>query len=320
MREAIIGVDIGATKIASGFLDAETREVTRAHSLPTNACGKREEVLEQLFGSIEQLGGDWDKIQGIGVCTPGPTKDGVLVNPPNIPHWRNINLKEILADRYGKPVEVENDANAAGYAETIFGAARGYKHCIYVTVSTGVGTGIIIDGRVYRGKNGMAGEGGHVTIDYRDRPRGGAGVPGCIEGLASGTAIAARAQEMLKHGAYTRSILQDLTGGRDEEITAHVVAKAFERGDELAKIIIDEASLSLGAWLGSVVSLFDPEIVVLGGGVSRIGSPLIDNIAAHMPRYTINPYAREIPIVPAHLHRHVGIYGAASLVLSPAEV
>jgi glucokinase len=208
-------------------------------------------------------------------------RTGVILNPPNLPGWCNIPLADIIQDRYGLSCCVENDANAAGLAEAKFGAARGYSNVLYVTLSTGIGAGIIINGHIYHGKNGAAGEGGHVSIDYRSQSICNCGTPGCIEALASGTALAVR-------------------GICPEDMTSEQ---------------LDEVAVMLSAWLGGMISVLDPEIIVVGGGISQIGDPLFSRLRAMTPKRTINQFAAQTPIVPALLASNVGILGAASAAL-----
>jgi glucokinase len=302
---AVLGVDIGGTKIAAGEVDAGAK-VSGASELPTQADQGFIVSLSQVYKCIEQK--LHRHIEAIGVCAPGPLnpKSGVVLNPPNLPGWRNIPLAELIQARFQVPCRIENDANAAGSAEALFGAGRGYSNVLYVTISTGIGTGIIIDGKIYHGKNGAAAEGGHVSIDFASPSVCKCGVRGCIEALASGTAIARRAIELLSE--YPNSSLR-------EPISCEAVGVAVAAGDELATRVLDEACERLSAWLGSLLSLLDPDIVVIGGGVSRMGDPLFERLRRLTPARTINQFAQATPIVPAALSRDVGILGAASVVL-----
>jgi glucokinase len=287
---AVLGIDIGGTKIAAGVVTGRA-EVLRSMTVQTRALEGYEVSIAQVFRTIEEcLRSD---VEAIGICAPGPLnpKTGVVLNPPNLPGWRNIPLVEMVAKRFGFPCLLENDANAAGLAETLFGAARGCSSVFYATLSTGIGAGIILDRRIYHGKNGAAAEGGHVTIDYKSNVICNCGTPGCIEALASGGAIART--------------------GR----TAEQIAQAAAGGDETSIRILDEVSTMLGAWLGSIVNLLDPEIIVIGGGVSRIGDPLFSRLRRIVPTRTINQFAGQTPIVPAQLGENVGILGAASILL-----
>lgn len=320
MSNLVIGIDIGGTKIATGALDEHGRVVNVAQ-VPTLAEESREKVLEQVFLSVEKLNLDMDSVQGIGVCAPGPLKDGVLINPPNIKNWQNFALSKSITERYGLPTVVENDANAAGYAEMVFGSAKGYKNFVYVTVSTGIGTGIIVDGQIYRGKNGLAGEGGHVTIDHEHKSTWSTGVPGAIESLASGTAIARKAQDIMLSDTKVETLLWnyiDNEGNISEtnlrKLTTHHIREAINEGDEFSKRLLEEAGAKIGIWLGGVVSLLDPEIIVIGGGAMEISDLLIQKIRSTMPNFTINQFAGNTPIIPAALKNNVGVYGAASLI------
>ncbi len=226
--------------------------------------------VAQVYAAIDgQLTKD---VKAIGIAAPGPLnpKTGVILNPSNLP-WRDLPLATMVTERYGLRCRVENDANAAGLAEARFGAARGASSVFYATLGTGVGSGIILDGKVYHGKNGAAAEGGHMTIDYRSKLICNCGTRGCIETLASGTAI-------------------ERDGGYD----------------------LDELAEKLSAWLGSVISLLDPDVIVIGGGMIKIGEPLFERLRAQTPRWTINHFASSTPIVPAGLGADAGIIGGAA--------
>jgi glucokinase len=276
----LLGVDIGGTKIATGLVD-ERAQVSSVRSVPTLANEGYKVSLQQVWGAIEEsLTAD---VTAIGICAPGPLnpKTGVVLNPPNLPGWNNVALREMAQIRFGLRVRVENDCNAAGLAEALFGAAKGCSSVFYAAIGTGIGSGIILDGKIYHGKNGAAAEGGHVSIDYRSETVCRCGSVGCIEALASG----------------------------------HVL-------ERLGEYSLNNLALQLGAWLGSVVSLLDPDIIVIGGGVSKIGEPLFQKLREIVPQRTVNPHARELPIVPAKFGAESGIVGAAAVMMrrSPAAL
>jgi glucokinase len=303
----VLGVDIGGTKIAAGVVDASAR-VLRSVVRPTRAAEGCEVSLAQVLATIAEA--FTPEIAAIGICAPGPLnpKTGVVLNPPNLHGWRNVPLAEIVSGRFGVPCRVENDANAAGLAETLFGAARGCASVLYMTWSTGIGAGIVLDGKIYYGKNGAAAEGGHVTVDYRSETVCNCGSRGCIEALASGTAMANRARTLLP--AYPGTSLA-------EPVTGESLGVAAAAGDELALRVLDESATMVAAWMGSMISLLDPDIIVVGGGISRIGEPLFARLRREVPARTINQFADQVPIVPAQLAGEVGILGAASVVLAP---
>lgn len=298
--QSVVGVDIGGTKIAAGRVNRQA-QVSGDCTLPTLAEQPLDLSLGQVYRAIEQCLSP--QVSAIGICAPGPLnpKTGLVINPPNLPHWRNVPLANLVAERFGMPCRVENDANAAGLAEVLFGAARGMESVFYVTLSTGIGAGIILNGRIYHGKNGAAAEGGHVTVDWRSNVVCNCGAPGCIEALASGTAMAAR-------GALRAPTLD----------SAERIAAAAAAGNPAAIEVLEETCDMLSAWLGSMVSLLDPDMIVIGGGVSRIGDPLFERLRQRVPRRTINQFASATPIVPAQLAGHVGILGAAAVMFGEA--
>jgi glucokinase len=256
-----------------------------------NATGNAGEGFAAVREAIAQL---YEAgVQGIGLCSPGPLdyRAGIVIKPPNLPCWRGFPLVEETKRAFGVPAGLDNDANAAGLAETRWGAAKGYHYVFYATLGTGVGSGFILEGKIYHGRTGNAAEGGHVSIDYRG-PVCGCGKPGCIEALCSGPAIARRAGM----------------------VRAEDVGVAYRAGDSGAQGVLAETVELLAAWLGNVVDLLDPDVIVIGGGVAELISPFFDDLRAALPRWCINPTAHEIPIVPARYGADSGIAGAASLI------
>ena len=302
---AVLGIDIGGTKIAGGVV-SEGAAVGETFLLPTRAAEGYDVSVAQVYAVIERL--FTDSITAIGVCAPGPLnpKTGVVINPPNLPGWSNVPLAHDVAARFGVPCRVENDANAACLAETLFGAARGCSSVFYVTWSTGVGAGIVLDRKIYHGKNGFAAEGGHVTIDYASDAVCNCGSLGCIEVMASGTAMAERAERLMADDPATSLV---------SPVTAEMIGRAAAAGDLLALHVLDESALMMGAWLGSMISILDPDIIVIGGGVAQIGEPLFSRLRKIAPTRTINQFAESTPIVPAQLGSNVGILGAAAVVM-----
>jgi glucokinase len=233
----------------------------------------------------------------------------VVINPPNLPCWRNFPLAQETERAFGVPTRVDNDGNAAGLAEALWGAAVGYRNVFYATLGTGIGAGIIFDGKIYHGRTGAAAEGGHVTIDYKG-PVCGCGKRGCIEALASGPRIAARAREKLAAGAVSRILTH--AGGIAEVRTEHVGA-AFREGDAVAREVLTETAFLLTVWLGNIVDLLEPDVMVVGGGVAELMSSFFASISADLPRWCENQRAGEIPLVLARYGADAGIAGAAAL-------
>ncbi len=321
MKKHIIGVDIGGTKIAAGVV-TRGGELRCKVVVPTMAEVGVDTSLGQVYMSIRDVlkagGFGMDQIEGIGVCAPGPLDQdkGVVHNPPNLPGWKDVPLASLIRKKFRKSTKLENDANAAGMAEAIWGAARGFKHVFYVTVSTGIGTAVIIDGRIYHGKNGMAGEGGHVTISHDAKGAAcNCGNIGCIEAMASGPSTVKHLLKKLKKNPRRKTCIIDMAGGDPDKVTMVTVGKAARKGDKVALETIAEEGRLLGIWLGSMISILDPEIIVIGGGVSLLGNLLFKEIRRTIPSRTINIYARKTPVVQAKLKKDVGLLGAASIFM-----
>lgn len=311
---AILGVDIGGTKVAVGLVDRDGKILTQGRK-PMVANGTAEAAFQAVTGAIDSLATSSDSASGfhsIGICAPGPLdpKTGVVLNPPNLPCWRDFPLAEKIAAVYHVPVKIDNDANAAALAETRWGAARGFRYVFYATIGTGIGTGIVFDGHIYHGNTGSAGEGGHVSIDYRG-PLCPCGKRGCIEVLAAGPAIGARARAKL--GAGSKSMILELAKGDVAAVTSEFVGKAYAAGDALAREILEETVDVLVPWLGNIVDLLDPDVLVMGGGVAAMLQPFFGEIKNRLPAWCVNPRASEIPLRMAYYGADAGIAGGAAL-------
>ena len=312
-QDTVLGVDIGGTKVAVGLVDAQGEILTQTRK-PMVANGTAEAGLQAVIAAIDAISSsEGGGFQSIGICAPGPLdpKAGVVVNPPNVPCWRNFPLAEKIKEKYKVSVRLDNDANAAALAETLWGAARGYRYVFYATIGTGIGTGIVFDGKIYHGKTGAAGEGGHISIDYRG-PVCGCGKHGCIEALAAGPAIAGRARAKLAK-ASGRSMMLDLAQGDVNAVTTEMVGKAYAAGDALARETLEETVELLAAWLGNMVDLLDPDVVVIGGGVAAMLRPFFDDIQRRLPTWCVNSRVSEIPLVMARYGADAGIAGGAAL-------
>ena len=310
-----LGVDIGGTKVAVGLVNREGKILSQGRQ-PMIANGTPEAALQAVSGAIDSLISTsiGDGIQSIGICAPGPLdpETGLVLNPPNLPCWRNFPLGEKIAALYRVPVHVDNDANAAALAETRWGAARGFRYVFYATIGTGIGTGIVLDGQIYHGNTGSAGEGGHVSIDYRG-PLCSCGKRGCIEVLAAGPAIGARARAKLSAESAKHSAILDLAKGSAAAVTSETVGQAYSAGDSLAREILLETVEVLTPWLGNIVDLLDPDVLVVGGGVAAMLKPFFDEIKTRLPSCCVNPHSAAIPLLMAHYGADAGIAGGAAL-------
>ena len=274
-----IGVDVGGTKVAAGLVDStgkithQTRTPMAASEAAAGLAAVKCAINSVLSAAnLDPTSLSQKAIAGIGICAPGPLdpRAGVVVNPPNLPVWRNFPLAAEISKTYSVPVRVDNDGNAAALAEALWGAGRGYRNVFYAPIGTGIGCGIIFDGHIYHGRPGAAAEGGHITIDYRG-PRCNCGKPGCIEILASGTAIARRASEKLAAGR--ESIIREYAEGHLERITGEMVGRAYAAGDPLAQEVLQETATLLSVWLGTIVDLLEPDVMIIGGGAASMLRP-----------------------------------------------
>src|ERR1700676_865856 len=315
--EYFVGVDVGGTKVAAGLVNS-TGEITHQMRTPMVAT-EAVAVLAAVASAIDSVQAaaaasleSTNLISAIGICAPGPLNPltGVVVNPPNLPGWRNFPLGAEVSNAYRLPVRVDNDANAAALAESVWGAGRGYRNVFYATIGTGIGTGIVFDGRIYHGRTGAAGEGGHMSIDYRS-PRCGCGKLGCIEALASGPAIARRASERIAAG-YKSSIVER-AGGNLDRLTSEMVSQAYLAGDALAKRVLQETAMFLAVWLGNIVDLLEPDVMILGGGAASMLRPFFAEIREQLPEWCVNSQCQDIPLLPAHYGPEAGIAGGAAL-------
>jgi len=317
MAKYIVGVDIGGTKILAA-LALRNGKIIKTISLPTQAEKGKAVSLNNVKKAIRmvlsQTKTPLSRISAIGVGAPGPMlyKQGIIINPPNLPGWKKVNLRKILQREFRKPVFIDNDANAAALAEFRFGAGRGTKNMVYLTISTGIGGGIIIDKKLYRGGIGGAGEIGHMIIQING-PKCGCGNRGCLEALASGKAMAELARELVK--INKRSLIYKLAEGKIKKITAITIEKASKARDRLALSIINEIGRRLGTGIANIINILEPDKVVIGGGLSSIGKPLFTSIRKTAKELSLEPGRSSTKIVPAKFKREAGIRGAVALCL-----
>jgi glucokinase len=309
---AILAVDLGGTHLRVARFDKPEPPAQEQIKVPTMAAEGPQAVINRLQAAIESLlPRDRDGLR-IAIGAPGPLDpyQGIILHAPNLQGWTNIPLKEELETRLGLTVLLGNDANLAALGEWKFGAGRGTNHLIYLTISTGIGGGVITNGKLLLGARGLAAELGHVTLDLRG-PRCSCGQLGHIEALASGTAIAERAAVELQAGRT--SSLQEvlITQGK---LSASDVGRAAQDGDGLALEIIDSAACFLGHHLADLTHVFNPEVIVLGGGVSALGSLLFEPMQRSLHEHIMDDaYLLDLRISPAELGDDAGLVGAMTL-------
>ena len=313
----VIGVDVGGTKIAAGLV-TPAGEITRQVRMPMVATGTAADGLAAVERAIALFFATEPTVRGIGICAPGPLDPGagVVINPPNLPCWRNFPLAAEVTRMFGVPATLDNDANAAALAEARWGAGRGFHSVFYAALGTGIGTGLVLDGKIFHGRTGAAPEGGHLSIDYRG-PRCACGKVGCIEVLAAGPALARRAHAKLRAEPSRGPALLELAHGEVDAVTGEMVGEASAAGDALAREVLLETVDLLAIWLGNIVDLLEPDVMVLGGGVTTVLRPLLGELRERLPRCSINSRSGEIPLVEATYGLSSGIAGGAAICPGP---
>jgi glucokinase len=304
-----LAVDVGGTQLRAACYPSDSLTPSKINKVSTQFANSS--PLERLVALISSLFPEDDRVSAIGVAAPGPVNpyQGIIYTAPNIPGWENLPLGPYLEETFGVPVLLGNDANLAALGEWRFGAGQGHHHLIYVTVSTGIGTGVIVEDRLLLGVNGLAAELGHVTV-MLDGPLCGCGQRGHLEAVASGTAIAHWVEQELAEG-----IPSTLPG--HQKLTAREVAQAAKQGDKLAIAALARAGTFLGHALADFLHAFNPSIIIVGGGVSRSGDLLMKPIHDCLKERVISPhYLDDLILTTSSLRDEAGLLGALALARS----
>ncbi|HEX8355310.1 MAG TPA: ROK family protein [Pyrinomonadaceae bacterium] len=311
-HDLIAAVDVGGTKIALGLSDLEGRALP-FRRFPTRRVERGpHSVVEQALDELEKMAAEaGGRVAAVGVGCGGPLSRsrGLILSPANLPGWDEFPIVDIVRERFGVPVELDNDANAAALAEHEYGAGRGVENMVYLTISTGIGGGLILGGRLIHGVGDAAGEVGHMIVEPGGTPCG-CGSRGCLETICSGTSIARRAAERLAAGDRSSTLLE---GGGLNDITARAVAEAARAGDPLAAEVWDETVEYLALGVGNVIAAFAPEAVVLGGGVSTAGEQLLGPLRRRVVESVKIAPVERVRITQAELGGDSGVYGALIL-------
>jgi len=320
-KKWIVGVDLGGTNIVVGVLpmDGGDGQVLALRTVPTDAQRGAKYVVDRIIGLIAdareevraKFGGTNDDFSGVGIGSPGPLnrKSGTVINTPNL-GWRNFPLRDLIANAVGLPASLDNDANCATYGEWWLGAGKNVDTLVGLTLGTGIGGGIVLNGEIFHGATDSAGEIGHMTIDSTGR-RCMCGNYGCLEAYASGPAIAARAVEGIQAGA--ESLLPGLVEGRLDEITAATVYEAVVLGDPYANEVMRETAKFLGTGIANMINLLNPEMIVISGGVTKAGDHLFVPLRAEVRRRAFRSAEEACQIVSAKLPGTAGVIGAAAV-------
>ncbi|MGA9365061.1 MAG: ROK family protein [Bacteroidota bacterium] len=317
MKKVAVGVDLGGTAIKAGLVNPQGK-ILLDTTVPAEANQGPTHVIEQIIKSVHQLidGSSYKKREyaGIGVGSPGSVDldGGTVKYPPNFPGWTVVRLGDALHKEFGLHVEVDNDANAAAVGEAKLGAGIGHKDFIMVTLGTGVGGGLILGGKIFRGTFGGAGELGHITIDHNG-PLCNCGNHGCVEAYVGAKYLTRRAIEKLKRNR--KSKILSLAGNNTKHIDPKIISLAAKAGDATALDILAETGRYLGIGLATVVNLLDVRLIIIGGGIARAGKPLFDPIKESVRKHVLTPMRDGLEVLPAKLGNSAGILGAAALVL-----
>ncbi len=315
----VIGVDIGGTNLVVGAVAEDGSRVLGDHSRPTDPTRGPDAVVNDIVAMVQQTRAQLlatepaAEVLGLGIGAPGPldTRNGIVILTPNL-GWSNMPLRARLSEPLGLRASLDNDANCAVLGECWVGAAREARYVIGITIGTGIGGGIVLDGQLYHGASDSAGEIGHMTIDLNGR-RCSCGAYGHLEAYASGPAIASRAAEQIEAGA--ESLLNEMVGGDLKRITAQTVYSAAQQGDTLAHDVVRETAHYLAAGLASLLNIFNPDLVVVVGGVTGAGDRLFEPLRHEVARGAFKPAVQACRIVPGELGGLAGVYGAAKSFL-----
>ena len=310
MKKYVFGVDVGGTTVKMGYFDIEGNLIEK-WEIPTRTEDKGVNIIRDIAGSIlvklAQKDIDKKEVAGVGIGVPGPVKeDGTVLVAVNL-GWDKRNTNEQLEDLLGIPVKTANDANVAALGEMWRGGGQGYEDVVAVTLGTGVGGGVIIGGKVIAGSNGAGGEIGHIHLEDNESEECGCKGHGCLEQYASATGVVRLAKKKLADSSKP-SVL------RDDEVTAKAVWDAVKADDELAKEVANIYGEYLGKGLAAVAAVVNPQVFVIGGGVSKAGRVVIDYLEPYFDKYAF-PGTKNAKFVLAKLGNDAGIYGAAKLVL-----
>jgi glucokinase len=308
MIDYVIGIDLGATKIALGLIAPDNRIIARRR-LPTLVAAGPASAVERMAAAIAELAAALPpgaRLAAVGMCSPGPIDHaaGLIIDPPNLTGWRNVPLRQMMIERLGLPVALEHDAKAAALGEYHYGAGRGEPHMIYIVAGTGVGAAIIIDGQLYRGMHNFAGEVGHITIDRNNSETSGSNVPGSVQSYLCGPALAHHYRYLCEQQGLPID---------SEPITGELVAVRAAQGDALAAQVMTQAGEALGIAVASMAMILDIELYVVGGSVVKAGELLLTPARQTMPRYCFESVAAKTRIQPVALGDDSPLLGCAWL-------
>ncbi len=317
MGQVYLGIDLGGSNMTAALISS-AGAILDLEKIETKAQQGPEKVIRRIVcvskTVMEKAKIETKQLKGIGIGVPGvlDTKQGVVKYSPNLPGWKNIPLRKKLRAAFKKTVIIDNDANVAAFGEKWQGAGKGYEHVVVYTLGTGIGGGIIQNGKISHGSCDGAGELGHTTI-ITNGPRCGCGNYGCLEALASGTAIAREGRKTIR--SHPGSCLAKLVNGSKQPLTTKLIFQAARAGDRVALAIIEQAGTYLGISVANIINLLNPQIVIIGGGVSQGGESLLKYVRAEAKKRALKELYKCTKIVRAKLADRAGVIGAAGIAI-----
>lgn len=315
MGKIVCGIDIGGTKINTGLMDSSGNVINNV-KVPTYASEGPDAAISRIIKSVEDVlklsNISIKNISGIGIGSPGPldTEKGIIRKTSNLPGWENVHIKDIIENKFKIKTTLDNDANAAALGEYLYGTGKGSKAFVYITISTGIGGGVVLDGKLYHGINSNAAEVGHTIINF-DGPKCNCGNYGCLEAYASGTALAKFAKEALDNGC--ESMIKSIAG--PDPVSAEHVFEAAKKKDKLAVKLVENEAFYLGIGMSNILAFYNPEIIAIGGGVANAWDMFIDKMLDTAEKRSLKPIYDACRIVKAELGGNVGLIGAAALAI-----
>ena len=321
MKTYVVGVDLGGTNIKAALFDTEFR-MLRDLSVPSEAAGGPEHVLgrikQAVLTLVSEQGAKLDDVacMGLGITGILDPHEGLSIFSPNFPNWRNVHVVNAMKETFDFPVYIDNDVRVNLYGEWWFGAGKGFRNLILITLGTGVGSGIVNEGKVVYGTTASAGELGHMNMNP-DGPPCGCGGNGCLETYASATGMVNTMKRKLEEGQS--SIIQEWTKGDESKITAKMISEAYDAGDPLAIQVMKETGTILGLGLANAINLLNPQLVIVGGGMAAAGDRLLNTVRETIARRALPLSAQVCQVVTAKLGDRAGALGAAAYAYRKAS-
>jgi len=317
-KDKYIGIDLGGTKILTAVADDNGEIIARVKLATETELGQeriKKNIFKSIYKVLEKTDIKIEKIKSIGIGSPGPlnVEKGIIYESANLP-IKNMEIVDLIEEETGINTYLQNDANTAALGEKVFGAGKEADDLLYITISTGVGGGIIINGKIYYGHTGNAGEIGHMTVDPTG-PQCGCGNYGCLESFSSGTAIKNMAKKAIENDEST--LIKKLA--RDKKLSAKLVAKAAEKGDQKALDIFAKAGYYLGIGIANLVNIFNPEMIILGGGVMKAKGYFLDRAKEEFKKRALKAPADIVKIKEAVLEDEIGVKGAIAVAMQKVE-